>query len=340
MNRTCCLEINTTGSIHVTLQFFPFSLKAIFIGENGHHPSSRDFLLSPEDPHAQGIPAKLSPPGLGVYIGWEKTEKKWKMVLPKCGASGQGIGVHCLIKTSKAIQSWKSLGFRSDLSVPDAILLKYQGQTGGKINFTFESIPLGDAVAYPSVISGDFDNDMDIDLYAVANRIVANAPNVLLENQGNGTFTPVPRAGGAEGSGQGIGESAMCADFNNDGFLDFALTNGFGLPIVCGKGPVQLYQNIGNSNHWIEFDLQGTVSNRDGTGAQLWLTTPDKKTQYRLASGGKHKGAQDFSRIHFGLGKNQSVTRLIIRWPGGIEQVLTGLTANRIYRIVEKAPQR
>ena len=336
---TIGIEIKTMGSIQVMLQFFPFSLQSIFIGGNGYHPSSQNFLLSPEDPNMHGIPKKLSPKGLAVYIGWDEAEKKWQLLLPKFKSVRTGIGVYCLIKTSKTIQSWKVLGFRNDLPAPDALLLHYKEQTHENVAFTFDSVPLSNAFAYSSVIAGDFDNDMDIDLYVVANHIVANAPNILLENTGNGAFTPVAGAGGAEGSQQGVGESVISADFDNDGFLDFVLTNGSGLPIVCGEGAVQLYRNIGNSNHWIQFDLQGTVSNRCGVGAQLWLTTPDKRTQYRLAASGKHNRAQDFSRIHFGLGKNSSVNRVVIHWPSGIKQIVTGLQANRIYPIVEKAPQ-
>lgn len=332
------IEIETGGSIEVTLQFFPFSFQSIYIGRSGSHPPAKEFLLSPDDIQTHGIPEKLSPPGLGVFIGWDDALKKWRLLLPKCGPTGKGIGVYCLIKSHKAIRSWKVVGFQNNQPAPDPLLLKFQKQMNDKVLFNSQPIFLGNDFVYSSVIAGDFDNDMDVDLYVVASRIVVNSPNILLENTGNGAFQCVPRAGGAEGSRSGVGECVMAADFDNDGFLDFVLTNGSGLPILCEKGPVQLYRNSGNTNHWIEFDLQGTGSNRDGIGAQLWLTTPDKKIQYRLAAGGKHNRAQDFSRIHFGLGKNRSVNKLVIRWPGGVEQVVANLAANRIYRIVEKAP--
>src|SRR5690606_29504426 len=51
----------------------------------------------------------------------------------------------------------------------------------------------------PSGVSGDFDNDMDLDVFLVCTGGAQNLPNVLLENDGRGAFTVVPGAGGASG---------------------------------------------------------------------------------------------------------------------------------------------
>ena len=62
-----------------------------------------------------------------------------------------------------------------------------------------------------SVVAGDFDNDMDVDLYQVCARKVVNLPNVLFENTGDGNFIEVPDAGGATGSLQGVGGAVTTA---------------------------------------------------------------------------------------------------------------------------------
>ncbi|GIV58266.1 MAG: hypothetical protein KatS3mg042_1179 [Rhodothermaceae bacterium] len=71
----------------------------------------------------------------------------------------------------------------------------------------------------------DYDNDGDLDLY-VTQRRDANGtlPNKLFENNGNGTFTEVGAARGAQDSGnQGCG--VAIADYDNDGDKDIYLAN-------------------------------------------------------------------------------------------------------------------
>ena len=70
-----------------------------------------------------------------------------------------------------------------------------------------------------------FDNDMDVDAYVVASAS-DNLPNILYENQGDGTFVAVPDAGGAAGTTLGRGDSVVTADYDGDGFIDLFVTNG------------------------------------------------------------------------------------------------------------------
>ncbi|HMD82531.1 MAG TPA: CRTAC1 family protein, partial [Anaerolineales bacterium] len=75
-----------------------------------------------------------------------------------------------------------------------------------------------------SVISFDYDNDGDVDLY-VAND---STPNCLYRNRGNGTFEEVGTVTGAAYNADGQEQGSMGADFgdyNNDGWFDIALTN-------------------------------------------------------------------------------------------------------------------
>jgi hypothetical protein len=63
--------------------------------------------------------------------------------------------------------------------------------------------------------------------------------------------------------------------------------------------PHQLFRNVGNNNHWIELDLRGVVSNRDGVGARVLLTAGGV-TQLREQGGGMHLFSQNQQRIHLG----------------------------------------
>jgi hypothetical protein len=190
-----------------------------------------------------------------------------------------------------------------------------------------------------SVVAGDFDNDMDVDLYIVATGELRNKPNVLLENLGNGVFRPVPDAGGAAGTLLGRGDAVAMADYDADGFLDLFVTNGDWPRLSRDDGPYQLFRNLGNGNHWLQIDLEGRASNRDGIGATVLLAAGGV-TQIREQSGGMHNKVQNHTRLHFGLAGNTTVDTLTIFWPSGRTQVLTEIDANQILHVIEPDDER
>jgi hypothetical protein len=133
----------------------------------------------------------------------------------------------------------------------------------------------------------------------------------------------------------GRGDRVATADFDRDGFLDLFVTNGAGFSPFADQGPHQLFHNLGNANNWLEIDLQGVVSNRDGIGAKVFLDTGGK-VQVRQQNGGMHSLSQDHSRIHFGLGLHKKVDKLTICWPSGAVQHLKDIKANQILLVREQ----
>jgi hypothetical protein len=125
------------------------------------------------------------------------------------------------------------------------------------------------------------------------------------------------------------------ADYNLDGFLDLFVTNGSGPPPFSTAGPHQLFQNIANENHWLEIDLRGVSSNRDGIGAKLILSV-NGKNQIRQQDGGMHSFSQNHARIHFGLGPNKKADLLTIYWPTGQVQRIENVQANQVLVVDEK----
>jgi hypothetical protein len=184
------------------------------------------------------------------------------------------------------------------------------------------------------IVSFDYDNDMDLDLFVVTTGPVINDPDKLFENDGTGYFTEVPNAAGAAGTDLGRGDAVSCADFNQDGFLDLFVTNGTSKSPFDQDGPTQFFKNLGNDNHWLQIDLVGLVSNRDAVGAKLWLTAGGV-TQVREQDGGIHYRGQNHQRIHFGLGSNTLVDELVIRWPSGYTQTLNDIPADQIIEVIE-----
>lgn len=194
-----------------------------------------------------------------------------------------------------------------------------------------------------SVTAGDFDNDMYVDLYLACRTGASNIANVLYHNNGNGTFTAVPNAGGAAGpiglaiaDGVGTADSVVTGDYDVDGFLDLFVTNGFNLQPRYIGGPDKLFHNNGNQNHWIELDLVGVNSDRDATGTRVYAAA-NGVTQLRVQDGRYHRWSQDAKRMHFGLAGAQNVS-LTVNWPSGATQTFANVVADRLYQVTEGTP--
>ena len=119
--------------------------------------------------------------------------------------------------------------------------------------------------------------------------------------------------------------------FQNRGVLDVVVAN--------QNGPLLLYQNTVDARtiDWIEFELEGTASNRSAIGAQVRVFWNGQQ-QVQEVSGGSGFCAQNQRRLHFGLGKAASVDRVEIRWPSGKTQTIraarrrTASTGSRRHR--------
>jgi hypothetical protein len=123
------------------------------------------------------------------------------------------------------------------------------------------------------------------------------------------------------------GRSVALADFDNNGALDVVVAN--------QNGPLLLYRNtVSPANKWIEFQLEGTRSNRSAIGAQVTLYWNGQR-QVQEVSGGSGFCAQNQRRLHFGLGKTTQVDRVQIRWPSGKIQTLATPALNQIHKIEE-----
>ncbi len=287
--------------------------------------------LSPNDPKVVGLKARPQNENFGVYVGYEPETQKWTFLT-------NDRPVSTIIRSSKPITEIETINFSiTDLKEqpPSRLLINNGG------NIFHVSSALGGPDTFSDgrcVAAGDFDNDMDMDIYVVRSRTSENSPNHLYENLGDGSFIERAISSGIVGSMQGRGQSATVADYDRDGYLDIFVTNGRG-EYPFSEGPDQLFRNISSGNNWLQIDLEGTVSNRDGIGARVFATTPDGKTQLRENGGGIHWAQQDQKRIHFGLAQNDKVSELAIYWPSGILQMLTDIEVNQVLHVVESGVQ-
>jgi hypothetical protein len=321
------------------------SRSQIFIGSQGRNPTNLGFSLSPNDPSVRGIKPHTPGSASALYIGYDSTSQTWKALF----SSSRYKDINLVIEAANPLSDLTKIGFgQLNLSQHDLqdVLLMYDTTTNKYVDQTQVS-GLGNPILGQSAVAGDFDNDMDVDLYVSRGYKTFNLPSILYENKGNGTFIEVSNAGGAAGSNLGFHFSALStkfmtgsriavADYDVDGFLDLFVSNTvFRATQKTYLGsPHQLFRNLGNNNHWIEIDLKGVVSNRDGIGTRV-LVTAGGVTQLREQGGGMHLFSQNQQRIHFGLGSNPQVDKIEIHWPSGVVQNITNVSADQVLQVVE-----
>ncbi|MBI1192309.1 MAG: RNA-binding protein [Bacteroidetes bacterium] len=144
-------------------------------------------------------------------------------------------------------------------------------------------------------------------------------PNYAFRNTGNGRFEKVSKAWGVQYPS--FSNGAVYADLDRDGDLDLVVNN------IDDKA--FLFENQGRSGqHWLQVRLEGTPQNRFGVGARVRVETASgTQEQFMMPSRGFLSSLEPV--LHFGLGADQQVQRVSVRWPDGKVQVISDQSADR-----------
>jgi enediyne biosynthesis protein E4 len=193
---------------------------------------------------------------------------------------------------------------------------------------------------YPLVSWGtaffDMDNDGWLDLFTASGHVYPQVdtipggtpyrqPMLLFRNHRDGTFEDVSAvlADMPPQSRRG----AAFGDINNDGNVDIVLLN-------VGEPPSLLLNRNDDGNHRVLFKLVGTKSNKAAIGARVTVKA-GTLTQMNEVRGGASYLSQNDLRMHFGLGANEKMSEVNIRWPNGETEALRDVPADFIYTVVE-----
>jgi predicted Zn-dependent protease len=181
----------------------------------------------------------------------------------------------------------------------------------------------------------DLDNDGWLDFIAVnghiddlrTENIPFQMPTQILKNE-KGEFrwlrSPYP---GKYFEGKWIGRGLQLVDYNVDGKPDLVATH--------MDRPAALLENRSASdNHYVQWELVGTTSERDAIGAVLRIESDDEFWVTSMCDGEGYFGSNQ-RLIHVGLGKKTRMTKVRCVWPSGKEEQVEGLDADRRYRWVE-----
>jgi len=186
-------------------------------------------------------------------------------------------------------------------------------------------------------VFADFDLDGWSDLLVVNGHIDdvsaqatnsghAQAPH-LLRNIAGQRFEDVAASVGRSFMQPKIGRGAAVADFNLDGDLDVLITE--------NNGPARLYRNEqAPGRQSIRFELVGVESNRDAIGAEVVVEIGGARQRARVHSGSSYLSQSELP-LTFGLGREDRITRALIKWPNGRQEEFPRLQSGRRYRIVE-----
>ncbi|MBN1434308.1 VCBS repeat-containing protein [Candidatus Fermentibacterales bacterium] len=174
----------------------------------------------------------------------------------------------------------------------------------------------------------DYNNDGYLDIF-VSHHDFYVYSNIMWRNNGNGTFTDVGEE--LHLSGQMIGDyfGTAWGDFNFDGDID-----------LFAVGHIDKYVLFRNDqsetlpSNYLTLELQGTVSNYDGIGARVTAQVGSATLSRTVRAG---EGYHDFHSfpLELGLYSAGTVGSIEIRWPSGIVDDYSGISANQYLYAVE-----
>ena len=101
------------------------------------------------------------------------------------------------------------------------------------------------------------------------------------------------------------------------------------------RGPLLIYENrVAPGRHWIQFELEGTKSNRSAIGARVELHW-NGHVQAQQVTAATGFSAQNQRWLHYGLGQARTVDRAVIRWPSGLEQTIANPSVDIRHHVKE-----
>jgi hypothetical protein len=212
----------------------------------------------------------------------------------------------------------------------------YHNNHDGTFTDVTHRVHLDRAVLVMGSSFGDLDNDGWLDIYLGTgdSTFTGLLPNRMFRNDQGRAFQDITTSGGFGHLQKG--HSVAFGDPGNNGHEDVFEETGGALPGDLFTSV--LYRNPGNSNHWIELDLEGVKANRSAIGARLDLAFTDAGTGrhvVRTVGFGSSFGGNPL-RQHIGLGKATVIRTLEVRWPGsGTVQHFTNIAADHIYHLRE-----
>lgn len=156
--------------------------------------------------------------------------------------------------------------------------------------------------------------------------------NTGAASSGGGRFANISAVSGLDFPDDG--RSIALVDWDHDGDLDMWIANRNAprLRLMRNEQPI--------GNHFLMLRLvgNGKTTNRDAIGARVEVIlgrSDEHRPMIKTLRAGEGFLAQSSKWVHFGLGKENTIDKVIVHWPGGKIEHFPGEPADHRYRLVQ-----
>jgi len=323
------------------------TFKNVTISSGISQPEGKNLAVGAADYDNDGWPDLfVANDGMPAYLFHNEHNGKFTEIGMTAGMALAGLGntmaAMCISLADYDNDGWLDLFISDFQQATDHVF-----HNDGKGGFWDVSTQVGVAGPTYNVLSFgggffDYDNDGWVDLFIANGHVYPEAEkvqatthfkqiNTLFHNDGKGKFAETTQIAGDGFKTSYVSRGVAFVDLDNDGFVDIVVGNN-------GDPPLILHNSGGNGNHFLNFRLVGTKSNRDALGARIRVVAGGISQIREIAGGGSYLSQSDL-RANFGLGKAARAETVEIRWPSGQKQIFRNVEADKFYLIEEGRDQ-